>query len=185
MTDFRQDHPDGVILALDQMSAYLQATTTRVWSPIGQTPLVWVTPQRDCLHFYGALDVVSGQEVALSLPRLDSDQTIHFLEHIAACFPHRSILLLWDRAPWHKGKARTFVEAHAQFDMLYFPPGCPHLNPQEHVWKQTREAVGHLRDYLHLGDLWPAFHNHLETTLFLFDWIDHYLPNPFYESVFI
>ena len=59
MTDFRQAHPNGVILALDQMSAYLQATLTRVWSPIGQTPYVWVTPQRDCLHFYGALNVLT------------------------------------------------------------------------------------------------------------------------------
>ena len=30
MTDFRQRHPNGVILALDQMSAYLQATMMRV-----------------------------------------------------------------------------------------------------------------------------------------------------------
>jgi hypothetical protein len=29
------------------MSAYLQASTTHVWSLVGQTPLVWVTPQRD------------------------------------------------------------------------------------------------------------------------------------------
>lgn len=112
MTDFRQDHPDGVILALDQMSAYLQATLTRVWSPIGQMLYVWVTPQRDCIHFYGALDVISGQEVALSLPKLDSDHTIDFLDHVVACFPGRASLLLWDRAPWHKGQARQFVESH-------------------------------------------------------------------------
>jgi hypothetical protein len=60
VTDFRQEHPEGVILALDQMSAYLQASTTHVWSLVGQTPLVWVTPQRECVHFYGALDVISG-----------------------------------------------------------------------------------------------------------------------------
>lgn len=185
MTDFRQVHPNGVILALDQMSAYLQATLTRVWSPIGQTPYVWVTPQRDCLHFYGALNVLSGQEVALALPKLDSEHTLHFLEHVEACFPNRAILLLWDRAPWHKGKARAFVEAHPQFDMLYFPPGCPDLNPQEHVWKQTREAVGHLCDYRHIGDLRRAFQTHLENTLFHFDWLDKYLPIAFYESVFI
>jgi transposase len=36
---------------------------------------------------------------------------------------------------------------------LYFPSGCPHLNPQEHVWKQTRQAVGYLRDYQHISQL--------------------------------
>jgi transposase len=184
VTDFRQEHPHGVILALDQMSVYLQATLTRVWSPIGQTPVIWVTPQRDHLHFYGALNVLTGQDVALSLPRLDSENTIHFLEHVLSCFPGRAILLLWDRAPWHKGKARQFVEAHKQFDMVYFPPGCPDLNPQEHVWKQAREEVGHLHDYRYISDLRLAFQTCLESTLFRFRWIEKFLPTAFYGFEF-
>ncbi|NJL54469.1 hypothetical protein HC928_04200 [bacterium] len=57
MRDFRQAHPDGVILALDQMSAYLQATLTRVWSPIRQTPRVLVTPQRRWFAFFWRVEV--------------------------------------------------------------------------------------------------------------------------------
>ena len=60
MTDFKLEHPDGVIVALDQMSVYLQASVRRVWSPVGQTPLVRTTPQRDSLKWYGALAVESG-----------------------------------------------------------------------------------------------------------------------------
>jgi transposase len=162
---------------MDQMSVYLQATLTRVWAPRGQTPVVWVTPQRDMLHFYGALDVIGGREIALSLPKLDSDHTLHFLTHVLHCFPGRAILLLLDRAPWHKGKVRQFVEAHSQLDLIYFPPGCPDLNPQEHVWKQTRDTVGHLRDYPHLSNLRRAFQSYLETTRVQFDWINKYLPD--------
>jgi transposase len=184
VTDFRQDHPDGVILALDQMSAYLQAILTRVWSPVGQTPIVWVTPQRGHIHFYGALDVIAGQEIALSLPKLDADHTIHFLEHVVGCLPGRPILLLSDRAPWHKGKAREFVQSHPQLEAIYFPPGCPDLNPQEHVWKLTRDAVGHGCDYRHIGDLRPAFQTHLERTLFHFNWLEQYLPAILCQSVF-
>ena len=185
MTDFRQNYPQGVILALAEMSADLQAVLTRVWSPVGQTPCVWVTPQRDHVHFYGALEVISGQEIALSLASLDGEHTIHFLEHIVSCFPGRPILLLWDRAPWHKGQARLFVEAHPQLEMLYFPPGCPHLNPQEHVWKLTRDAVGHLWDYRHIGDLRRAFQAHFDNAFFHFDWLDTYLPSILYQSVFV
>ena len=176
MTDFRQDHLDGIILAMDQMSVYLQATLTRVWAPRGETPVIRITPQRDMLHFYGALDVIGGREVALSLPKLDGENTLHFLTHVLSCFPGRAILLLLDRAPWHKGQVRRFVEAHPLLDLIYFPPGCPDLNPQEHVWKQTREAVGHLHDYPHLSRLRWAFQAHLENTLFHFDWINKYLP---------
>jgi transposase len=183
VTDFRQAHPDGLILALDQMSAYLQASLTRVWSLVGQTPYVRLSPQRDSVHLYGALDVISGQQVALPASKLNGEQTVHFLEHVLACFPNRAILLLWDRAPWHKGVARQFVQDHPRLDMLYFPPGCPHLNPQEHVWKQTRQAVGHLRDYYHISALRQAFLSYLDNTLFHFNWIAKYLPPTLYVSV--
>lgn len=146
---------------------------------------MWVTPQRDHLHFYGALDVIGGQEIALSLPKLDAEHTIHFLEHVVSCLPGRRILILWDRAPWHKGTARQFVEQNPCLDMLYFPPGCPDLNPQEHIWKQTCAAVGHLRDYRHIADLRQAFQAHLENTDFHFEWIEKYLPTILCHSVFI
>jgi len=44
VTDFLQDYPDGMIVAMDEMSLYFQATLTHVWSPVGQTPLVRVAP---------------------------------------------------------------------------------------------------------------------------------------------
>jgi hypothetical protein len=51
VTDCLLMYPRGVILALDEMSLYVQATLTRVWAPIGQTPIVAVQPQRDQVHF--------------------------------------------------------------------------------------------------------------------------------------
>lgn len=54
MSDCLQDHPDGQFISADEMSLYLQATTTRLWAPCGQTPIVRVSGQRDHVHFYGA-----------------------------------------------------------------------------------------------------------------------------------
>lgn len=184
MTDFKQSYPDGLIIALDQMSVYLQDNLARVWSPRGQTPVVRVAPQRESLKFYGALELESGYEIALALPKMDGANTIHFLEHLLTCLPERQILLLWDRASWHKGAARRFVETHQRLEMLYLPPASPDLNPQEHVWKATRAAVGHLFDYRHLSDLRLAFQNHLENTSFKFNWLDKYLPAQLFTPVF-
>jgi len=66
VTDVVQDHPDGVLVMLDEMSLQLQATLSRVWFPVGQRPTIKGSPQRDCLHFFGALALPSGQEIALS-----------------------------------------------------------------------------------------------------------------------
>jgi hypothetical protein len=64
-TDKLQVDPQLAIMSLDEMSLYFQATLTRVDAPTGQTPMVRVTP-RDPIHFYGALEVRTGREVAAS-----------------------------------------------------------------------------------------------------------------------
>jgi transposase len=69
---------------------------------------------------------------------MDSEATIHFLHHLLTVFPVQPLLLFLDRAPWHRGEAiRTFLAKNPCLQLIYFPPACPQLNPQEHVWKAT------------------------------------------------
>ena len=82
MTDFLQDHPDGQVMALDEMSLYFQATTTRVWAAVGQTPVVRVSPQRDHVHFYGAVNLRTGHELALPTADMTRTATIAFLHDL-------------------------------------------------------------------------------------------------------
>lgn len=162
---------------MDEMSLYLQATTTRVWYPVGQRPVVALSPQRDCQHWYGALCLNNAQEVALSVPKLDSSTTLHFLAHLLTVFPAQPILLFLDRAPWHRGDGiRAFLRDHPRLQLIYFPPACPHLNPQEHVWKAARQAVSHNHPFLTLSALRAAFAHFLDTTLFRFHWVEKFVP---------
>jgi transposase len=178
VTDFLQDHPQGVILALDEMSLYFQATVTRVWSPVGQTPVVRVSPQRDHIHYYGALNVHTGHEIALPVPFQSSEMTAHFLQHMLACYPKQPILLLWDRAPWHKGQAvQRLLADTPRLHTLHFPPACPDLNPQEHVWSQARDAISHNHTQTDFGRLKSAFLDYLSRTVFRFDWLETYAPS--------
>ena len=105
MTDFVQAHPNGAIVAMDQMSLYFQATVTRVWSPIGQTPVIRTSPQRDHIHFYGALEIRLGRELAVTATEQTSEVTADFVRLLLLAFPTQPILLLLDRAPWHRGAA--------------------------------------------------------------------------------
>ncbi|MBC7529044.1 MAG: hypothetical protein H7308_16035 [Chthonomonadaceae bacterium] len=43
---------------------------------------------------------------------------------------------------------------------------CPELNPQEHVWKATREAVSHNYFKTKLTELAEIFEQHLTKTRF-------------------
>jgi len=177
MTDFLQDHPDGQVIAIDEMSLYFQATTTRLWSPVGQTPIVRLAPQRDHMHFYGALNVRNGHQFALPCAQMSSEITADFLRDLFGCYPTQPILLLCDRASWHKGEAvHSLLAQHPRVETIFFPPACPDLNPQEHVWSLAREAVSHNHTLSDFPSLILAFLRFLSSQPFPFDWLERYVP---------
>ena len=175
MTDFLQNHPAGVILAMDQMSLYFQATLTRVWALVGQTPIVSVHPGRDHIHFYGALNLADGREIALPATDMTSEMTVNFLMILLMLYP-QPILLLLDRAPWHFREVTTFIEQTDRLQVVFFPAACPDLNPQEHVWKQARDAISHNHTYRHFQSLIDDFETYLNETLFSTDFMDAFTP---------
>ena len=175
MTDFLQDHPDGVILALDEMSLYFQATQMRVWSPVGQTPVVTVHPQRESVYFYGALNLRDGREVALPASEANAQMTTNLVTILLLLYP-QPILLLLDRASWHFGEVTTLFEQTDRLQVMYFPPACPALNPQEHVWERAREAISHNHTYRHFQSLIDDFETCLNETAFSTSFMDAFTP---------
>ena len=175
MADFLQAHPDGAILALDELSLYFQATLTRVWSRVGQTPIVKVHPGREHVHFYGVLNLRDGREIAWPVQDTTSTMTANFLMILLLLFP-QPILLLLDRVPWHYGEVTDLIEHTERLQVVYFPPACPDLNPQEHVWKCTRDAISHNHAYRQFQALPDDFEEHLNQTLFTTNFMDAFLP---------
>lgn len=161
------------MFAEDEASLYLQATLMRVWAKKGQTPVIKVAANRDNTHFYGALNLRNGHEVVLRSGLMNAQVSALFLQQLLAAYPDVCILLLWDRAPWHRGTAITAVlEANPRLEMMWFPPGSPELNPQEQVWKATREAVSHNHQAVRLDILAEEFETHLKTTRFPCDLLE-------------
>jgi len=158
LLDIAQEAPDTVILAADEASLYLQASLMRVWAVQGRTPVVRVSTQRDCTHFYGALNLHNGQQTVLRSRRMVGEVSALFLNRLLLAYPQVPILLLWDRATWHKGvEVGAVLEANARLEIVWFPPGCPELNPQEQVWKAARAGVSHNHQQPKLEDLAERF----------------------------
>jgi len=173
--DVAQTAPETVILAEDEASLYLQATTTAVWAPKGQTPLVRVHPNRDKVSFYGSLNLRSGQVIATQEPTMNGEATARHLHKILATYPDTPILLLWDKATWHGGPAvRPVLEANPRLEVIRLPTAAPELNPQEMVWKATRAAVSHNHDERQLATLAERFEQHLASTTFCYSMLEKY-----------
>jgi transposase len=175
LIDVAQEAPQTVILAEDEASLYLQATTTAVWAPKGQTPVVRTAPSRSKTNFYGTLNLHTGAEIVTRSAVMNGEATALHLEAILKAIPDRPILLLWDRATWHRGPAiRAVLAAHPRLELMVLPVAAPEVNPQEHVWKATRRAVSHNHRCQDLTTLAERFEAHLTTHTFPSSLLDCY-----------
>jgi transposase len=173
--DIAQRAPQTVILAEDEASLYLQATTTAVWAPQSQTPLARTHPSRDKVSFYGTLNLHSGQEVATQEATMNGQATARHLQKVLDTYPQVPLLLLWDRAPWHGGPfVRAVLEANPRLEVMHLPTAAPDLNPQEMVWKATRAVVSHNHDERQLPSLAARFEQHLASTTFSYSLLEKY-----------
>lgn len=170
-----QEPQPTVILAEDEASLYLQATRQSVWAIQGQAPAIRVDAGRTKTNFCGTLNLLTGQELAMRADKMNAVTSAKHLEQILQTYPNQNILLLWDRAPWHRGAAiRRVLEANPRLEIMLFPVAAPELNPQEHVWKATRHATSHNHTEPKLPGLADRFENHLTTTQFHSSFLDRY-----------
>jgi transposase len=167
LLDIAQDAPDTVILAEDEATLYLQATTKAVWYWRGETPVIKSDPGRACVHFYGTLDLRTGQETVMQASIMNAETTASYLGKLLLAYPTQRILLFWDRAPWHRGPAvQAILDTNPRLQCCFFPTAAPDLNPQEHVWKAAREAVSHNHVVAKLDTLADRFETYLKSTKF-------------------
>ena len=145
------------------------------WAPRGQSFTVRCDPGRAHVSWYGTLNLKTGQEIVTRAAKLNAETTAEHLQALLTAHPESNILLLWDRAPWHRGPAiQALCQANPRLEILEFPTAAPDLNPQEHVWRATRRKVSHNHSERRMPDLAARFENHLTTTTFHSSFLDHY-----------
>ena len=106
---------------------------------------------------------------------MNAEVSAQYLEMLLEANPHVPIVLFWDRAPWHRGKPIDQVlEENPRLEIIFFPPGCPELNPQEHVWKAVRKTVSPNHLEVRLPDLADRFLSKLNSSTFGSSFLDKY-----------
>jgi transposase len=142
VNDVLQEDSQAVIMAWDEALLYAQDRPSAVWSPQGQTPVLTVTSQRSWVAFYGALNLRTGQEPALMTDKMNQRTSATFLAYLLGLYPDRRLLVITDNASWHKGApVQAVLEQHPRLEIVFLPPACPELNPQEHVWAAARRRL--------------------------------------------
>jgi len=134
-----------VVLVEDETRVQKESGITNIWYKKGKYPKIKVNQEKKALSFYGALDVKTGEEIIMDAPKQKSAYTVEFLRRLESFYKGKSVLLIWDGAPWHRGEVRQYLKKETEkkwrLKIIYFPAYSPDLNPQEHVWKQAKEET--------------------------------------------
>ena len=135
-----------MVLVSDECRVEREFGIMGIWYLKGKQPSVAVDQKKEAISFYGALNVVTGKETVSPAPRQTSEYTVRFLRKLEKEYQGKKVLLIWDGAPWHRGKVRDYLKEKGKkwwLEIIYFPAYSPDLNPQEHVWKLAKQTCTH------------------------------------------
>lgn len=110
-------------------------------------------------------------------PRQTSYHTTTFLDLLYGVYvkrqKKRKVIMIWDGAPWHRGKVKTYLKSNKWLELMYFPPYSPDLNPQEHIWKAGKQQVAHNSE-LPLEEKALRFYQYIATNRFPSNFMQKY-----------
>jgi transposase len=94
-------------------------------------------------YIFTAIRPVTGEDVTLVLPAVNTAAMQVFLDHVAASRPPDAhVALVLDGAGWHISRDLTIPE---NITPVVLPSYSPELNPVERVWLYLRERFLSLR----------------------------------------
>jgi transposase len=132
------EDPHGMVLFFDEARFGLQPEVARLWAKRGKRLVVPVKTGYKNFYLYAAVDPNQGECFILELPRVDTEMINLYLAELGKSFPDKNILLIWDRAGYHRSRD-LHLPRNIKIEQL--PPYSPELNPTERLWRWLRRHV--------------------------------------------
>lgn len=134
------------LVFVDESGFMLAPTVLRTWAPRGQTPWLRHWARHDRVSVISALSVSPvRQRLGLyyqwhhhNIRRVEVCAFLsHLLRHLRG-----PVIVLWDRLRLHRLPAvQDLCRRVPRLRLEYFPAYAPELNPDEHVWAQTKKRL--------------------------------------------
>jgi transposase len=140
----KEAHPTAKVelWSEDEHRLGLKPILRKVWSPVGERPLVKVHQRYEWTYLYAFARPKSGEVRWLILPTVNAEAFSVALEHFArevGAGKRKRILLVLDRAGWHTAKKKLRVPEGIHLEFL--PSHSPELQPSERLWPLSDEGV--------------------------------------------
>lgn len=134
------------IFAADECSLSFETEYHRAWIRKGEKTLLKVNRDKRRQNYFGALNLDTHRHELVPLDWQNTQTIIGALEELSQRYLNHKLCVVWDNARWHRAKdLRALLgtgKKFAHIQLLWMPPYAPDHNPEEHVWKIGKEAVG-------------------------------------------
>lgn len=139
----RDAHPHAPLelWTMDEHRIGLKPILRRVWRPKGHRPIVRVQHRYKWMYLYGFVCPTTGQTFWLLLPTVSIAAYTLALKEFARAVgagPDKQVILVLDQAGWHISHQVVIPEG---LHVVFLPPYSPELQPAEHLWELTDQAI--------------------------------------------
>lgn len=140
---------DVVLYFLDEMRYGLISNYRRSWSKKGNRAVVKNQMEFSNAYLYSAIAPLTGEtEHLIGFSKVDSITTEIFLTELKQKHPYEHLVVIWDKAPFHRKKSLEDIEG---ISLLSLPAYSPQLNPVERFFGELRKTTAN-RIFLNLKE---------------------------------
>ena len=142
LNGIKADDPELKILYFDESFFRSETPLTHTWGDKTDRKKVKASGHQGTIGVIGAVDPVTGEHEELILNGVDMDGEVvnRFIWQLAKRFINERILLVGDNVSYHKTQGSGKYSLPENISMIFLPPYSPDMNPQENVWKISKEC---------------------------------------------
>jgi transposase len=159
LLDLSLSKPDAEIFFFDEGRFGLKPVVGRCWARKGECAVVSVQPGYENFYMYSAVNPVTGEDISLFLPWVNTAMMNIFLENLGTALRGRHCLLVLDQAGWH---TTDMLKIPINIELVYLPPYSPELNPVERLWQWLKRHSVRNRFYRNLDEVMEAVQSCLQ-----------------------
>ena len=138
---YKDKYPNQPLFCEDESTFLYDSISRKVWVLKGNEYRRLVTGSHKKVHTYGFLSE-NGKKMFTLRNNLNAKEFLKVLSKFLHKF--KRVTLILDKAPWHKKskKVQKYLKKHRrELKIIWFPTGCPEMNPVEECWRQAKEDV--------------------------------------------
>lgn len=145
-----EENPEKLFFFFDEARFGTHSNIGHGWFQKGSRTRVKVKLGFKYFYVYSAVNMSSGQDFSLIMPRVNTHAMNAYLKALSETLGDKQAVVVMDCAGWHTSKKLVLPQ---NIEIMLLPPYSPELNPVEKFWQYLKSKTIRNKIYKSLGGL--------------------------------